>query len=475
MLTSLNQMLSRMDALVPDGRCLRAGGDGKPRLEEDETRVLLQMPKSDFYHAYELNLNKKSWDYTIWCRDKAVRINRFFACLLFENIRAKVMKDGWNNTQRGYGMPEVNAEELRGLIQIAFQKDTVSIRKCDLVRCAFIANTLLFWEPVRMFLCHSLDKELSVEICHLDKGISEEETTLADARTRSVRPNRTLPNRYSFGTKAVTWVDIGEYYGYFHDGSYQAVVSADTIHGHPQSLVNVLPLGSPNPRILPMPSLYALRSFDAVTAKVGYPATDNIRERALPENITAENEPRLVGRFYIHHPIDEDELPNDDEEFPLVVFVLEFAEDGRLAYITHPLMKDVSLVHTNELRAITVGEGAADADACARANLILNAGPVPYEREVFSTTPCTNIAQLTPGKYCESMFDPHTGTVDIHRRQPTLYLGPAPDGKAYVYDFRGEEAIVDIAYLYPQIREQDGLRPLPPNDFRSDVPRGRRI
>jgi hypothetical protein len=474
MLTSL---LSRIDALVPDRRCLRAveGMHTKPGLEEDETHIVLQMPKSDLYYVYQLNLDPKTWDYTIRCNDGMVRINRFFACVLFEPIQTKVMQEGWTNTPEEYYMKEVNEEELRALLLITFAKGPVSLRKRDLVRCAEIAAVTLFWEPARLFLQQSIEKELSIEIRAIEKEVTDQEMTLTLPYIMNVQPNmKELPKRYSYGKKAVEWVIRGEFYVCLDNwGDPQIVLCADTIyHANPKKMVNVLDYPRRQyPRAFPMKELHPLKSFDQVKAQVGYPAIDHIQEGESPNPVTVDTIPQLVGKFYTFHNSYTTGRTNAVMDRDLkIVFLLDFSDNGRNAYIAYPLEEGVKLVDPHDLRTITMGEGATDEAACSRANLIMNADPPP-STDVFGSTPCTNIAELRAGAYYECPYNAlrkPMGTIDTQwvHRTPVLYLGPAPEGKAYVFS-RDREAIVDVKYLYPQTED------LYPQTEEEMSPRGR--
>jgi hypothetical protein len=456
MLTSL---LSRIDALVPDRRCLRGV---RPGLEEDETHIVLQMPKSDLYYVYQLNLDAKTWDYTIRCNDGMVRINRFFACVLFEPIQTKVMAEGWTNTPEEYYMKEVNEDELHALLTITFAKGPVSLRKRDLVRCAEIAAITLFWEPARLFLQQSIEKELSVEIRAIEKEVSDQEQELARPYVMNVQPKtKELPRRYSYGKQAVQWVERGVFYVYKDFwGGPTIVLSADTIpHTEPKSMVRCIdyPLRRYTETI-PMNKLYPIKNFDHVIAQVGYPAIDRILEGESLNPVTVDTIPQLVGKFYTFHGSYTTGRTNAVMDRDLkIVFLLGFSNNGSNAYIAYPLVEGVKLVDSHDLHTITMGEGATDEAACSRANLILNADPPP-STDVFGSTPCTNITGLTAGAYYEcpySALHEPMGTIDTRwvHRTPVLYLGPAPEGKAYVFG-RDREAIVDVEYLYPQVKPE---------------------
>jgi hypothetical protein len=467
MLTSLNQMLSRMDALVLDRRCLRAeeGVHETPSLEEDETRMLLQMPKSDLSSAYKLNSDEKTWDYKIVCDDGDVPINRFFACLLFEPIKTKVLSTDWNNTPEGFRMLRVNKDELCGLIEIGFEKGPVSVTKRGLVRCAEIANAYRFWEPTRLFLDQSIDHELSIQVQMIEEEIREKERTITEPYMSNVTPKRGPPRRYAFSTKAVQWVEEGEIYGQLNRQIYyKLVVSAETIHHRPSANVHVLARAYHQigmaPEIVPMTRLHSLLNFDDVTAKVGYPVYGRMREGESLKDITKGMEPQLVGKFYVYY----DTFRQTNLEYiteRLIVFLLGFNMDCRKAYIFRTQRDGVLILDSNQLHIIEEGEGATDEDTLKRANVIVNADPI-YLRYVFGNTPCTNITQLTIGTYCHYSYealvgdDPMTKTferdcVDESRRRiPVLYLGPAPEGKAYIFGC-DREVIVNVENLYPQV------------------------
>jgi hypothetical protein len=450
MLTSLNQMLSRMDALVLDRRCLRAeeGVHENPSLEEDETRMVLQMPKSDLYDAYQLNLDPNTWDYRIICDDGNVPINRAFACLLFDSIKTKELGGGWDTTQREFRMLGVNEDELRGLLCLAFQKVSMTTR--DMVRCVDIANAYFFWEPARLFLVQSIDNELASEVGDIEKQIGEQERTIMS----NIKPKEDLPRRYTFSTKAVRWVDEGEYYGLLIDDCYiKMVVSAETVRYYPTRTAHVLAWPTRHIQEVPIPHLHALLNFDGVTAKVGYPLIDQMYEGEPLKDITEGMEPLLVGKFYVHYDLDTDRQTKAKWITKrLIVFLLGFSMKGKKAYIFRPQEQGIASVDSNKLYPITRGEGATDEATCTRANVILDADPPPASYN-FGETHCTDITQLKTGEYYhwnDLMAESDSGcdcVAGSRRRIPVLYLGPALGGKAYVFA-RKREMIVNVEYLF---------------------------
>jgi hypothetical protein len=451
MLTSLNQLLSRMDALVPGGRCLRAeeGAHEKPRPEEDETRMELQMPKvpeSDLYNAYRRNLNKTTWDYKIICDDGEVPINRAFACLLFESIKTKEVR--WATTQKEFRMLGVNEDELRGLIRLAFQK--VLVTKRDLVRCIEIAKNYLFWGPALRFLVQSIDNDLAIEESDIEKQIGEQERTIMS----NITPKKDLPRRYAFSTQAVRWVEVGKFYGLLMDDGYiQTVISAETLYFYPNRTVHVLTWPTRHIQNVPISHLHALLNFDGVTAKVGYPVMERMYEGGSLKDISEETEPLLVGKFYAYYDSGTDRRNVKWMAKRLIVFLLGFSVKGEKAYILHPQHQGIASVDPNKLYTIERGEGATDEATCTRANVILDADPPPAYHN-FGDTRCTNITQLNIGEYCHlndpmvAENDPARACVDDSRRRiPVLYLGPAPDSRAYVFAHK-REMIVNVEYLF---------------------------
>ena len=463
MLTSLNQMLSRMDTLVPDRRCLRASDGQHAGLESDTSRVSILMPKSDLSFAYELSLKPKAWDYKIQCDDGMHRTNRFFACLLFEPIKVKVMHEArFRGKSNVFRMQGVHTDELSGLISIAFAKQEVHIRRCDLQRCAEIANQFDFWRPVTNFLWRRLHAGLQNElqqICHEMRDAECDLTKQHWAEMLAVTPTQPLPKRFSYSETPLTRVEQGSYYGKrVYEVFFKPVVSAETTA---TAAAHVLPWPDLDLHAVPMTDLRAIVSFDHVKTQVGYPAFDRIYEGAPLNTVHSAERPQCVGRFYLYHNSDTHRRMNADDGEKRIVFLLGFTSSGERAYVLYHL--GVTSVHSHELCTITNGAGGDDAAARARADLILNALPPP-SRHDFGEAVCQHIDELTPGAYYHCLSDllyeqdrmDGVRDDDSYRRRPVLYVGPAPEGKAYIFGNQREVA-VDIRYLHPL--ENDPMDP----------------
>ena len=110
---------------------------------------------------------------------------------------------------------------------------------------------------------------------------------------------------------------------------------------------------------------------------------------------------------------------------------------------------EVMRVNLADIHSLQKGQGGDDADSCLRADVILNARPSPGD-VAFGETRCESIDDLMPGEYyhCPSgvLFDETIDDDRSYMRTPVLYLGPAPEGLAYIFGHK-RVAQVEVRYL----------------------------
>jgi hypothetical protein len=479
MISSLNRMLSSMDALA-DGKPGPVTAVGVVGMDvgdawmQDTSYVTLQMPSSDISCAYDLHNRLEYHNYSIKCKGGEIYpIDRFFAMLLFEPIKRKELSAApFAGVPNQFDMDDVIHEELSGLLKISFCKSNVELRMCDLVRCAKVAHKYEFWKPVTYFLWYSVYDRISHSISEISSDVKlamDELDAVRRSQMLQVTPLAPLPKRYAFSMDAVQAVVEGRFYGECDDDLNVPVVCAESAQMVPGSGVNgsafnvyVLTWPRLSLRVVPMHKLRALLDFDTVGARVGYPVFSEVVGGHRLSMLERGELDRYIGLFCVYSPLYTEgrtyTVMANDYTF---AFVLGFSGAG--AYVL--LRSGVLHVELGDLCVIERGRGEPDAASCRRANLILKAAPRPRD-DMFGDEGCGDITRLRVGTYyhCPACFlfgDPLERD-SRYSRTPVLYLGAASATHVYVYGHK-REAMVEFRYLRFLDREEAG-----PEDEGSD-------
>jgi len=463
MISSLNRMLAKMDTFVAGERFLGTEVDTMALdtvNEWDMSYVSLQMPNSDLSFAYELNKSMEFHNYKIMCVDGPYPIDRFFAMLLFDSIRTKetggMVFDGPPDQ---FDMSkDVLIEELKALIDISFISHTVTIRWCELVRCAKVAHKYWFWKPLRLFLWGSIHAGISRDIADIRQGLDSAEAALSvEHRTElaKVEPSVNLPRKYEFSLEPVTGVTRGHFYGEYQEWRHVLVVGVEEVTPGTSGNVYVLTWPDRSLRNVPINKLRAVLGFDDVKARVGYPVFDRIEPGV--HLARADDGPLhgRVGTFCTYH--DSNTMGRTNavlvNDYTLA-FILGFSNGVSGAYVL--LRSRVEHVALDELCTIVEGQGGTDDDARRRADVIVNAKTPPMNAS-FSDRSCESIGELVIGKYYQCPSAALYGrTIADHRRSlrtAVLYLGVASDTEVFIYGNK-REARVEFKYLHFQNVEE---------------------